>query len=281
MAETQTTENTEVVPVTEEEEVEAAGESVGYYIPEGLPKHFVSERDGKAVVSFQGLIHMLHLATLGEFSCINDPVQQGNAENGRETIVRCTLKGMRRLSGSDEKVPFEVVCYGDASPENVTRMIAVHIRRMAETRAMARAMRVATNVGLTAAEELGGNTGGGTNRNRGRGNYEPREAVPERVVRTPPRAQTAEEAPPIAMDEGPGEKVVQPVDTIIVGNKKYTRAQVVAAMRKRIEEANALGIKDYKRVGEEDALSDIVALSQSLRKRIEEAAAKNEEKPTE
>lgn len=45
--------------------------------------------------------------------------------------------------------------HGDASPANVGRAIAPHVIRMAETRAVARALRFALGVGEAALEELG------------------------------------------------------------------------------------------------------------------------------
>jgi len=47
--------------------------------------------------------------------------------------------------------------HGDADPSNVGRMIIPHMLRMAETRAIARALRQYTRCELTAAEEMGGN----------------------------------------------------------------------------------------------------------------------------
>jgi len=273
------TESTELVPAepTEEDEVEHAGESVAdYWVPPNLPKHFLSTRDNRTLVSFAGLIYMLHLATMGEFECVNEVVQRGNKDNGDETIVRCTITGSRRLEGSKEKVPFKVVCEGDAGPGNVTNMIAPHKRRMAETRAMARAMRVATNVGLTAADELGPSSGRAPARAA-------EKSYPQRVSRdygpAAQRAQNAQEAPPIAGDDAPPpepEEAPASPDVIIVQGKRYTRAQVVAAMRKRIEEANRIGIKDYQRVGEDAPLGEIVGFTQRLRKRIVEAPEKED-----
>ncbi len=45
--------------------------------------------------------------------------------------------------------------FGSASPDNVNVWIAPHLIRIAETRAVARAFRFATNVSMTAYEELG------------------------------------------------------------------------------------------------------------------------------
>ncbi len=78
-------------------------------------------------------------------------VQVPTPENGMVAIASATATF--RATPDGPECTFEDV--GDANPENVGRIIVPHLIRMASTRAKARTLRDATNIGITALEELG------------------------------------------------------------------------------------------------------------------------------
>jgi hypothetical protein len=111
-------------------------------------EEYMIERQGKRFVLYAGLLEEAH--SRGLRSIETDLLQVPEAGNGEVAIVRAVVR--------TEDGKFTGI--GDASPENVNRNIAPHVIRMAETRAKARALRDAINVGVTAFEELGGENGG-------------------------------------------------------------------------------------------------------------------------
>ena len=108
----------------------------------------IKDRNGsvvgeKEVASYAGLLAKAHDEGLVkvETSLVQIPSPENN-ETAIVTAVVETKKG--RFTG-----------IGDANPGNVNRRIAPHLTRMAETRAVSRALRLAVNIGLVSVEELG------------------------------------------------------------------------------------------------------------------------------
>ena len=98
----------------------------------------------KDVVLYAGLLSQAHEEGLARVrtSILQIPTE----ENGRLAIIKAEVETAKGL--------FEAV--GDACPENVDEFLAPHLIRVAETRAKARALRDAVNVGVVSYEELDG-----------------------------------------------------------------------------------------------------------------------------
>jgi hypothetical protein len=109
-----------------------------------MREEYMIERQGKRFVLYAGLLEEAHARGLRSID--TELLQVPSVENG---------DGRHRAGGGEDRGgKFSGI--GDASPGNVGRAIQPHIIRMAETRAKARALRDAINVGVTALEELSG-----------------------------------------------------------------------------------------------------------------------------
>ncbi len=98
----------------------------------------------KEVVTYQGLLSKAHDEGLQRVA--TRLVQVPTDENGRTAIAKALVE--------TKKGRFEGI--GDANPDNVNFFIVPHLIRMAETRAKARALRDAVNIGIVSFEELDG-----------------------------------------------------------------------------------------------------------------------------
>ncbi len=108
-----------------------------------MREEYMIERHGKRFVLYAGLLDEAH--GRGLRSIETELLQAPLPENGEVAIARAVVR--------TEEGKFTGI--GDASPQNVGRAIVPHVIRMAETRAKARALRDALNVGVAALEELG------------------------------------------------------------------------------------------------------------------------------
>jgi hypothetical protein len=105
----------------------------------GILERFVTHIQGKPFIQFQGLLALAH--------------QQGLLALTEEVthVTETYVMASARAEFHDGRV-FRGV--GDSSPDNVGAKVKPHWRRLAGTRAMARALRNALNVAMVAVEEL-------------------------------------------------------------------------------------------------------------------------------
>jgi len=103
----------------------------------------IIDRQGKSFVLYAGLLDEAHQQGLK--SIRTKLLQVPTADNAHVAICFAEVE--------TERGTFTGI--GDASPENVSRLMVSHIIRFSETRAKARALRDAINVGMVALEELG------------------------------------------------------------------------------------------------------------------------------
>jgi hypothetical protein len=106
-------------------------------------RRFIVERQGREFVLYAGLLDLAHQDGLDVLE--TQLIQIANDENGLTYIFKATVHTKRGTFTG----------YAEANPSDVTRAMLTVTLRLAETRAKARALRDAVNVGMAALEELG------------------------------------------------------------------------------------------------------------------------------
>lgn len=106
-----------------------------------MDKKFVINLQGNDFVKFEGLLAEFHANGGKEID-----TEELSTSTQERPVFKATVSG--------EKGTFSG--HGDADDTNVNKMIARHKYRMAETRAIARALRWYNNIGMCSADELGG-----------------------------------------------------------------------------------------------------------------------------
>lgn len=112
-----------------------------------MKKEFLIQRHGKDHVLYAGLLDLAH--SIGLAGIDTELIQVPHAGNENVAIV----KAIATLTGPNGELR-AFTGIGDAAPNNVAPPMRTALIRMAETRAKARALRDATNIGATAFEEL-------------------------------------------------------------------------------------------------------------------------------
>ena len=109
-----------------------------------IPSEFIVVLQGKEFITHAGLLYVAHGCGLDSLQ--TELVHSKDDEVGN--IVMAVFKSTAVLKG---KV---FTAYGDATIGNVNSKIKPHLSRMAETRAINRCLRLATNIGMTSADEM-------------------------------------------------------------------------------------------------------------------------------
>ena len=156
-----------------------------------MDRKFIIERQGKEFVLYAGLLDLAHKSGLISIQTAAVRVEPALALFKATVTIAKDGEGAKTYEG-----------HGDATPENVGRNIAPHFIRMAETRAKARALRDALNIGAASLEELGDED----------------EPAPRQQQRPPaPRASANPHGPPdmddVEAHHSQGQRVPPPGDT--------------------------------------------------------------------
>jgi len=108
-----------------------------------LDERWIIELEGHKFVKYAGLLDYAHQLKISSIEV--EPIQLPHADNGNFAICKATVTSLNGSVFTD---------LGDANPQNCNAKVSKHSLRLASTRAIARALRSFTNIGMTCLEEL-------------------------------------------------------------------------------------------------------------------------------
>ena len=154
-----------------------------------LDERWITEIEGREFVKYPGLLDLGHQKGISQIEV--EVVQLPTKDNGYFAVCKASV-----VSKTGESF----VDIGDANPTNCSSKVSKHILRMASTRAIARALRSFTNIGMTCLEELDFNdiTGNSSESTRQRVSKQS-----EKRPRVNPTAKEAADTTPAATGNDP------------------------------------------------------------------------------
>lgn len=114
-------------------------------------KQHVVNAQGRKFITYVGLQAKMSDADLSVIGMKSEILQNGDDHESGRWIVHVKLTILSKKSG----LTAEIESLGDADKSNTGKTIHPHLPRMAETRAIVRAMRIVTRSEYTALDEIG------------------------------------------------------------------------------------------------------------------------------
>ena len=111
-----------------------------------MNKEFIINRQGKDMILYGGLLDLAHQSGLVGIS--TEIIQLPTQQNHFEAICKATV------IMEQDGVTKSFSGIGDSTPDNTNKMLHTCLLRMSETRAKARALRDAVNIGMVCADEV-------------------------------------------------------------------------------------------------------------------------------
>lgn len=224
-----------------------------------LDERFIIEIEGNEFVKYSGLLDLGHQKGILKIEV--ESLQLPTKENGNFAVCKATVVSKTGETFTD---------IGDANPQNCNARVAKHLLRMASTRAIARALRSYTNIGMTCLEELSDISDVIGNQSRKpTGNSRkspPKKTNKTRGKKTEPKSKSPENNKPKEKEKGAAEtKANKKVSPVQSKAKEETTAPAMSQAQKRavynLSRRRGISVEELENMVEENYSTSLENLS--------------------